>query len=255
MSDFTSLPSKVSKVSASSLGQMFARISSTCDECEVRERSFCNVLEAQEIARLAAIVASRSYGARQTIVQEGDQADFLLNIVSGTVKLYRSLPDGRVQIVGFLGEGDFLGVPAARCYAVSAEAVTPTQMCVFPRRSFERVLDECPALERRLFELAKTEVAAARDHMLLLGRKTARERVASFLVGTVDKARCARETSHCITLPMARTEIADYLGLTMETVSRTITSLRNEGLIAVQSPGHVDVLRPDTLRPIANGEE
>ncbi len=241
--------------SMSLLGHKLSRTPSPCDECDMRGRSFCSALAGREFARLAAIVTSRSYGARQMIVQEGDQAEFLLNIVSGTVKLYRALPDGRVQIVGFLGEGDFLGVPATRCYAVSAEAVTPTEMCVFPQRSFDRLLNECPALERRLFELARTEVAASRDHMLLLGRKTARERVASFLVAIVDKAQCARATSPCITLPMARTEIADYLGLTMETVSRTITSLRNEGVIAVQSPGHVDVLRPDTLRQIASGEE
>jgi CRP/FNR family transcriptional regulator len=220
----------------------------------VREQSFCNALEGQEFDRLAAIVTSRSYAVRQTIVQEGDQAEFLLNVTSGTAKIYRALQDGRVQIVGFLSEGDFLGVPATRVYAVSAEAITPVEMCAFPRRAFDRLLNEFPTLERRLFELATNEVAAARDHMLLLGRKSARERVASFLVAMAAKGRCGHTATPCLKLPMARAEIADYLGLTMETVSRSLTALRTEGVITLQSSDQLLLTRLDTLRRIAAGE-
>ena len=239
---------------ASLFAQRFGpRTSSPCDDCEVRERSFCSALEGQEFARLAAIVSSRSYDARQTIVQEGDQAEFLLNVISGTVKIYRALPDGRMLVVGFLSEGDFMGVPAARHYTVSAEAVTPVEMCVFPRRSFDRLLNEFPTLEHRLFELATNEVAAARDHMLLLGRKTAREKVASFLVAMAAKANCAQTAMPCVRLAMTRAEIADYLGLTMETVSRTLTALRNEGAIVLHSSDQLLLARPAELRRIAAG--
>ncbi len=214
------------------------------------------MLDEQEFARLSAIVSGRAFGTGQTIVQEGDEAVLLLNVTSGTVKIFRALPDGRVQIVGFLNEGDFLGVPATSTYAVSAEAVTPVEMCAFPRRSFDRLLTEYPTLERRLFELATNEVAAARDHMLLLGRKTARERVASFLLTMAQKAPCGHNaaTPPRVHLPMARTEIADYLGLTIETVSRTLTAMRKENIIALESANEVVLSRPDALRHIAAGD-
>lgn len=236
------------------LGRRFAHALSRCDACEVRDRSFCGVLEGHEFARLAAIVTSRSFDARQSIVHEGDEAEVLLNVISGTVKIYRALPDGRVQIVGFLSEGDFMGVPATRRYGVSAEAITPVEMCAFPRRSFDRLLNEFPTLERRLFELSTNEVAAARDHMLLLGRKTARERVASFLVAMADKPSCAHVSSPSVALPMTRAEIADYLGLTMETVSRTLTSLRNEGVIVSSPPDRLVLAQLEKLRQIAAGD-
>lgn len=233
-----------------------ARASSPCDDCTARTLSFCNVLDEQEFARLSAIVSGRAFETGQTIVQEGDDAEYLLNVTSGTVKMFRALPDGRMQIVGFLNAGDFLGVPAASTYAVSADAVTPVEMCAFPRRAFDRLLTEYPTLEHRLFELATNEVAAARDHMLLLGRKTARERVASFLLTMAQKAHCGHNAAappH-VTLPMARTEIADYLGLTIETVSRTLTALRKDNIIALDSANEVVLNKIDALRHIAAGE-
>ena len=211
------------------------------------------MLEDQEFARLSAIVSARAFEAGQTIVQEGDDAEYLLNVTHGTVKIFRALPDGRMQVVGFLNEGDFLGVPATSAYAVSADAVTPVEMCAFPRRAFDRLLTEYPTLERRLFELATNEVAAARDHMLLLGRKTAREKVASFLLTLAQKSPCGHNAAAPprINLPMARTEIADYLGLTIETVSRTLTALRKEQIIALESANEVVLSRLEALRSIA----
>lgn len=199
------------------------------------------------------MVARRSFDARQTLVQEGDAADWLFNIVSGTVKLYRALTDGRVQIVGFLGEGDFMGVPATMHHASSAEAVTSVEACAFPRRAFDRLMADSPTLERRLFDLVRNEIVAAQDHLLLLGRKTARERVASFLVGMAAKPRCAHSETPCIVLAMTRSEIADYLGLTMETVSRSLTALKEEGLIVAQSHDRLRLVDPDKLRLIATG--
>lgn len=232
------------------LNQRLSRSASPCDHCEVRSLSFCDVLEGQEFARLAAIVTGRTFARHQTIIQEGDRADWLFNIISGTVKLYGTLPDGRVQIVGFLSEGDFVGVPAADAYTLSAEALTPVEACVFPRRSFDRLLAECPALEHRLFDLSRSEVASAREHMLLLGRKTARERVATFLLSELRKPDATD-----ISLPMSRSEIADYLGLTMETVSRTLSAFTRQGLIALNGPERVRLTQADRLRAIAAGEE
>lgn len=235
------------------LSQRLSRTASPCDRCAVREHSFCDVLKGQEFARLAAVVTGRSFAARQTIVQEGERAEWLFNIISGTVKLYRTLADGRVQIVGFLREGDFVGVPAGPDYSVGAEAVTPVHVCVFPKRAFDRLTNECQTLERKLFELARSEVAAAREHMLLLGRKTASERVASFLIEMAVPSAGREPQEPRVHLPMARNEIADYLGLTMETVSRTLTKFRTQRLISLQTPDQILLSRVDRLRDIAAG--
>jgi CRP/FNR family transcriptional regulator, anaerobic regulatory protein len=243
-------PQSQSKDPAVFLARRLSRSVSPCDQCTVRKQSFCDALGGQEFSRLAAIVTGRAFARHQTIVQEGDRADWLFNIISGTVKLYRTLPDGRVQIVGFLSEGDFMGMPASETYALSADALTPVEACVFPRRSFDRLLGECTALEHRLFDLARTEVASARDHMLLLGRKTARERVATFLLGELRKPDATD-----VFLPMSRSEIADYLGLTMETVSRTVSAFARLGLIALNGPDRVRLAQPDRLRAIAAGED
>ena len=230
------------------------RLPSPCDHCGARPYSFCDVLEGQEFQRLAAIAMGRNFTPRQTIVDEGQEVDHVINIVSGTVKLVRSLSNGRVQIVGFLKRGDFLGIPPGGAYTVGAEAVTPVEVCTFSRPAFERVLNEFPTLERRLFELASNEIASARDHLLLLGRKTARERVATFLNQMVSKAQCGHTGAPCIELPMTRVEIADYLGMTMETVSRTLNAFRTDGLIAMPSPTELTLKRADKLRDIAEGE-
>ena len=230
------------------------RLPSPCDHCGARTHSFCDVLEGQEFQRLAAMSLSRHFAPRQTIIEEGQPADFLINVTAGTVKLFRTLSDGRVQIVGFLKRGDFLGVPTGGIYSVGAEAITKVETCNFSRPPFERMLTEFPTLERRLFELASTEVAAARDHLLLLGRKTARERVATFLNLMVDNARCGHAPTPCIELPMTRAEIADYLGMTMETVSRVLGTFKSDGLIAAGSPSEISLLKPETLKKIAEGE-
>jgi CRP/FNR family transcriptional regulator len=234
------------------------RTASPCDHCTSQDASFCGALEGQAHGRLAAIVTGRSYPARQTIVQEGESAEWLFNVLSGTVKLFRTLPDGRVQIIGFLGEGDFMGLPPAGLYEVSAETVTPVDVCVFPKRSFDRLLGESQALEHRLFAMSRDEVVAAQNHMLLLGRKTAQERVATFLVARVKQPRCGRsvallDTAPWIDLPMSRMEIADYLGLTMETVSRAFSKFKHQGLIALDGPDRVQLMRLDRLREIAAG--
>jgi CRP/FNR family transcriptional regulator len=247
-------PALAQRETIADLRKQIGRLPSPCDQCAAHSESFCDVLEPQEFQRLAAMSLTRHFEPSQTIVEEGQPADFLINVTAGTVKLLRTLSDGRIQIVGFLKRGDFLGVPVRGVYSVGAEAVTPVDTCNFSRPPFERMLVEIPTLERRLFELASTEVAAARDHLLLLGRKTARERVATFLNLIVVKARCAQGPNLCIELPMTRIEIADYLGMTMETVSRVFGAFRNEGLIAMKSPTDVTLLKPETLKKIAEGE-
>lgn len=176
----------------------------------------------------------------------------MINVVSGALKIYRTLPDGRVQIIGFLGPGDFIGTSYSLqgTHNVSAEALTASRVCSFPRRAFQELMSRSPALGRRLFDMTSNEVLAARNHLVLLGRKTARERVASFLVGMMRRTHAISEEG-VLSLPMTRQEIADYLGITMETVSRTLSAFRAEGLIDSNSATQLKIRSPALLEAVA----
>ena len=147
-----------------------------CGVCTVRPLTVCAVLDDEEIGRLADLAQTQRVESNQTIFSEGDLASGVFNVTSGTVKVYKLLQDGRRQITGFLFGGDFMGLSTHDRYVYSAESVNATTMCRFPRRQLDRLMDEFPKLQRQLFSLASSELAAAQDQMLLLGRKTAGKR-------------------------------------------------------------------------------
>ena len=173
--------------------------------------------------------------------------------LAGTVKVYKLLGDGRRQITGFLFSGDFLGLTHNEAYAYSAEALAPTRLCRFRRRRLEALLVEIPHLEQRLLAMASHELAAAQDQMMLLGRKSARERVVSFILMLSDSATRHGRPGDPVFLPMSRSDIADYLGLTTETVSRTVTLLKKQGLIELLDDKQIRLSRTSALREIAEG--
>ncbi len=212
-----------------------------CAACDVRELSICSALRGPELDRIAALVSRSPVGAGQTLFQEGDEANAVYNIIEGAVRLFKLLPDGRRQITGFLFASDFIGLALKDRYAYSAEAITGTVVCRFPRVKLESLFEEMPRLENRLLRQASNELIAAQDQMLLLGRKTAVERLASFLMALAQRQGRAK-TGDTVDLPMTRTDIADYLGLTIETVSRGFTRLRKDGLIETPD-SHSAVLR------------
>jgi CRP/FNR family transcriptional regulator, anaerobic regulatory protein len=224
-----------------------------CAACNVRELSICDALKGKEVDRIAQIVSRVPVPAGRTLFQEGDEADYVYNIVDGALRLYKLMPDGRRQITGFLFESDFVGIALKARYAYSAETIIDTIVCRFPRLKLEALFTEFPALEKRLLETAGNELIAAQDQMLLLGRKTAAERVATFLLHLRDRADGRGVKADRIELPMTRTDMGDYLGLTVETVSRTFTKLRQKGMIATPTPHEVDILDLDGLREIAEG--
>jgi CRP/FNR family transcriptional regulator len=194
------------------------------------------------LARLAATVTNHRADAQRPLVIEGEPADALFNITEGTVKVYKLLADGRQQITGFLFAGDFVGLSSNDFYVYSAEAITAVSYCRFPRRQLERLLDDFPQMEHRLLRIASNELAAAQNQMLLLGRKSAREKLASFLLMLSRQAERVGRVATPVQLPMTRREIADYLGLTVETVSRTFTQLRKEKVIHVRRADEVDMI-------------
>jgi CRP/FNR family transcriptional regulator, anaerobic regulatory protein len=225
-----------------------------CAACEIRELSVCGALSQTELARLSAIILGRRIETGGTVISEGEPATDLFNVVRGSVKLYKLLPDGRRQVTGFLFPGDFLGIALNDIYAYTAEAIEPLQLCRFPRKKLEALLVELPRLERRLLGETAHELAEAQDQMLLLGRKTAKERVASFLVSLSRRAVKRRRPASPLELPMSRTDMADFLGLTTETVSRTLTRLRQAKLIADNGRKGIAILDSAGLRALVDGE-
>ncbi|CAK0764648.1 Nitrogen fixation regulation protein FixK [uncultured Gammaproteobacteria bacterium] len=225
-----------------------------CAPCPGRGQAVCAGLSAEELRRLAELVQIQRLDAGQPLFAEGEEAVFLFNIAAGMIKLYKLLPDGRRQITGFLMPGDFLGLMFADRYPYTAETVTSSVLCRFQRRRLEALLDTCPQMHKRLFGLASSELAGSHDQMLLLGRKTAREKICSFLDMLERRARRVSQPTtkiSIIQLPMSRADIADYLGLTTETVSRTLTWLKTRGVISLLDGNRVSFTRQDTLRELA----
>lgn len=224
-----------------------------CDTCEIREISVCRSMAPPDLARLQAIISTGHADPGQPIIHEGDPAENLFNVVSGAVKLYKLLPDGRRQITGFLFPGDFLGIALNETYVYTAEALTSVRLCRFPRRRLEALLRDIPDLEHEMLDEVATELVAAQDQMLLLGRKTARERVASFLMMLTRRAESRGRPVNPLELPMSRADIADYLGLTTETVSRTITLLRQSKAIDTAARGELQILDRAALEDLSEG--
>jgi len=224
-----------------------------CRTCDARAISVCNAVPDADIARLASIAAVTEVPAGQGFIDEGEPANCFFNITAGTAKLFKLLPDGRRQITGFVGPGHFLGLAVSATYAFSAEAVERVRFCRFQRAALRHLLDEFPLMEKRLLEAAATELVAAQEQMLLLGRKTARERLASFLLMQSRQGLPCGHARRQFKLPMTRSDIADYLGLTIETVSRTLTRLRSEGVIEIVSQSELLIKDPAGLERLAGG--
>jgi CRP/FNR family transcriptional regulator len=222
-----------------------------CQTCTARSLTVCASLNPEEQARLSAMSNTVCLQPHQTLFQEGDDADSVYNITCGSVSISKSLSDGRRQITGFLGAGDFLGLNTRDAYTVSAEALTDTRVCKFPRQAFGRLMAELPNLEHRLLAVAETELAAAQEQILLLGRKTAMERIASFLLLQAERIRARGLPDNPVSLPMTRAEVADYLGLTIETVSRCFTKLRKLDVIGLPASDRVQIRQPERLKALS----
>jgi CRP-like cAMP-binding protein len=186
---------------------------------------------ADPLATLPAQATAVNIEKEQTIYAEGSPAEFCYRIVCGCVRMVKLMEDGRRQVVEFLLPDDLLGFDALGTYDLSAEAVTPVVLHRYRRKVVERLADADPAIARRLRALSAAGLRAAWDRMMLLGRKTAVERIASFLLEMT--ARVPSGGRAGVLLPMGRLDIADHLGLTMETVCRVLSSLRQEGTIAM----------------------
>ena len=249
----TAHPDRKNATQESGNGQVRPSHAKDCRRCEIRHLAFCGALDPKNLDEIQDIMQIRHISAGDHVINEGDDAAAVFNISSGSIKLYKLLQDGRCQITGFLQPGDFCGIATDGTYAYSAEALEPTEICSMPRRKLEAVFSRHPELERRLLAIISHELSVAQDQMLLLGRKTATERLAAFLLRQAERNERLGWPRNPVHLPMSRADIADYLGLTIETVSRTFTKLREDGTIRLPEKAEVELLDPERLRSIAEG--
>ncbi len=217
-----------------------------CATCQVRDKAVCAALDDEQLRELSSISTSVQLDAGGTVFFEGDDATFLFNVVSGAVRLSKLLRNGRRQITGFLFEGDFLGLAVGDAYVYSAEALTTTSLCRLNRTGLVEIMKRFPDLEHKLLELSSNELTQAQDHLLLLGQKTAVERMSTIFLELADRIGVRDDGGCILDLPMGRADLADYAGLTTETVSWTITKLCNQGVIDIPQLQYQRLLRiPD----------
>lgn len=223
-----------------------------CAECSVRAQSFCGAIPPRSLEELSRNRRTEHFDRRQTIAGEGEPATSFFNIVSGVVKLCRSLPDGRTQIIGFRFPGEVFGISDTESHTTTAEALTAVTLCRFPRARLKRLVQTYPPAQTRLLEMNYRHLMDCEDQIFLLGRKTAREKVASFLLHYGGKFGGGMGgADQRMELPVTRAEIADFLGLTTETVSRILTSLVREKIITLDLSHSVRLLNADSLRRIS----
>jgi CRP/FNR family transcriptional regulator len=215
----------------------------------VRALGVCSALSPDEMAEFVRFSQVVHLPAKAALLEQDEPADHIYNLTQGVVRLYRLLADGRRQIVGFALPGDFLGLAMSRTNIFSADAVAPVAACRFSRESFAGYVDSKPHLLKRLHELATHELTLAQDQMVLLGRRTAEEKVAAFLLSTRDRWARVNGAHFHVPLPMSRQDIGDFLGLTVETVSRMMTRLAREKAILIVPDG-VRILDEDRLEAL-----
>lgn len=228
-----------------------------CRTCAIRDVALCRALPIDALAELNRLARRRKVAVGSPLFDPDQQPPLVANIVSGVVRLSRSLPDGRTQIVGLQFAPEFIGRPFAIDNTILVEAATDIELCCFTRSHFEALLRTHGPLQELLIEHMARSLEQAREWMLLLGRKTAEERVASLVL------LCAERTwtgpcsaGHTLAglhveLPLSRTEMADFLGLTLETVGRMIQRLARSGIIAIRPRRGLTITNAAGLRALA----
>jgi len=210
-----------------------------CAGCQVRHLAVCSALPLEQARELEALAGDLSLPAGELLVREGQPRRGVFSVTSGALRRIRLLPDGRRLVAGFLMPGDFIGFSNATHYRHSIEAIVDSKLCAFPKTDMRALCQQHPALERELLDRACLELDATRDNLMSLARMTPLERLAAFLLDMAARRRRRGWSDAEVILPMTRTDIADYLGLTVETVSRSFTRLRQEGAIDTADPHHI----------------
>jgi CRP/FNR family transcriptional regulator len=225
-----------------------------CTQCHLRRSTICGAVPLEELAELAAVATELVIPAGTVFIEEGEPATDYFIITQGAATIFKLMPDGRRQIIDFPGAGRLIGPGLSGVNAFSVEARELLHVCRITRSRLGALLNRFPGMERRLLKAADSALAAAQEQMLLLGRKTARERIASFLLTQSRQANALGTLrDRIVRLPMSRLDIADYLGLTIETVCRVLAQLRTEGIVDFSSPSKLVVRDATALECLAYG--
>ncbi len=233
----------------------------SCRTCAIRDKALCQVLPDGALTELNQIARRRKVHAGAQIFDQTAEQALVANVVAGVVRLSRSLADGRTQIVGLQFPGEFIGRPFATSCDLLIEAATDVELCYFTQKQFEALLLKYADLKALFLQRTIEQLDAARDWMLLLGRKTAEERVASFILLCVEKGKAVS----CVTrdnlsemrleLPLSRTDIASFLGLTIETVARMIKRIERSGAIDIHKGRGLSIIDFGKLRQLAEQDQ
>ncbi|HWJ68467.1 MAG TPA: Crp/Fnr family transcriptional regulator [Sphingobium sp.] len=224
----------------------------SCQTCVVRNQAICSALSAPELEVLSRIGRHVPIRRGETLIWEGDESALVANVIEGVLKLSTSTADGREQIVGVVYPSDFIGRPFGGTAQHSVTALSDAQLCLFTRAAFDGFAHDYPQLQHKLLERTLTELDRARGWMLALGRKSAGERVATFLLDMAERlggASCdaSQQPSQRFDLPLTRQQMGDLLGLTIETVSRQLTRLRQAGIIDLPDRRGVVILDREAM--------
>ena len=229
-----------------------ANSTSVCETCPVRQKSFCSGIPYFKLNQLAASKSAYAISSGQSIYREGEPDGFVDVITRGTANLFRLMPDGRRQVLDFLFAGDFTDLAFSTIYASSVQAITDVTLCRFPGPKLRKLTNAFPDIRRQLLQAMSARLVHAQDHIVLLGRKTAHEKIASFLLMLLSQNK-QPNSEEIIRLPMTRTDIGDYTGLAEETVSRILTQFRKLNYIAMPTPSEIHITDAKQLNTIVNG--
>ncbi|OYZ90227.1 MAG: Crp/Fnr family transcriptional regulator [Sphingomonadales bacterium 17-56-6] len=227
-----------------------------CTQCIVRTRAICAGLEPDELEALGQLGRKQRIFKGQTVLWEGDDSVVVANVIAGVLKASMSMADGREQIVGIVFSSDFIGRPFAQQSPYSVTALTDAELCVFSRATFDSFARKHPELEHKLLQQALNELDRAHEWMLLLGKKTATERIATLLLEMsvrLGETGCTADKSglDAFELPLDRRQMGDVLGLTIETVSRQLSRLKADGVIALPDRRTVFIRDRERLQDLA----
>ena len=210
-----------------------AQLINRCTICKVRTYSFCRCLTEEKLQVFSNISFEKSFSNKQNIFLQNDTSTYLYNVTEGNVKIYQLLDDGRIQITGFLYPGDFFGSYRNNKYNYCAEAIGDLKTCVFDQKILDKYLDENPVLAKELLNKTSFELTLAQDRLTVLGKLSAIERLTKFLFNISQQRKRIGWQNNPISLPMTRQDIADYLGLTIETISRELSNLKTSNIIKI----------------------
>lgn len=227
-----------------------------CDDVELHKR--VSLSEAVESAKLSAGLQTtrlsmpiRKLKKRETLFYEGDAGRYFYEVLFGHIKTYKLLSNGRCLVIKFFHKGDIVGLPCKPTYDCYAQALTRTDVRVYSNEQIEYLLEKSPALSRHIIDVEQDYFSHAMKQMVLLGRKNPTEKVASFLLSLENRPMSKQVNQMIVELPMPRSDIADYLGLTQETVCRVLSTFRRRGLIEIRTPYEMLVYDIEALQDIS----